>query len=213
MKRDAVLHPYLFAVFPIVFLYAQNADELRFRDVIGPLIVALVAAFLVMAVLSRLCRSRDMAGVLTATLFFLFFTYGTWFNWLELRTEQLQTSRNHLALVLGLALVLLVVTRVAQGLGDRIGSFTPLLNFVAAGLVLIQLGTAGVAVWGRQSLRAEGVDLQGIGSLAATAPDIFFILLDGYGRQDVLAELYDFDNREFLRALEEVEPARTVDGC
>jgi hypothetical protein len=32
-------------------------------------------------------------------------------------------------------------------------------------------------------------------------PDIYYIILDGYGRKDVLEELYGFDNSEFLTAL------------
>ncbi|MDX1946430.1 MAG: hypothetical protein SFU86_13600 [Pirellulaceae bacterium] len=33
-------------------------------------------------------------------------------------------------------------------------------------------------------------------------PDIYYLVLDAYGRQDVLAELYSFDNEPFLRELE-----------
>ena len=34
-------------------------------------------------------------------------------------------------------------------------------------------------------------------------PDIFYIIVDGYGRQDILNELYDFDNSEFIDSLEQ----------
>jgi hypothetical protein len=33
-------------------------------------------------------------------------------------------------------------------------------------------------------------------------PDIYFIILDGYGRKDILQELYNFDNSEFIDYLE-----------
>jgi hypothetical protein len=33
-------------------------------------------------------------------------------------------------------------------------------------------------------------------------PDIYYIVLDAYGRQDVLADLYNLDNRPFLDYLE-----------
>ena len=35
-----------------------------------------------------------------------------------------------------------------------------------------------------------------------THPDVYFIILDGYARADVLEEVFDFDNGEFLQALE-----------
>ncbi len=33
--------------------------------------------------------------------------------------------------------------------------------------------------------------------------DIYFIVLDGYGRSDVLKEFYEYDNSDFLRGLKE----------
>jgi len=42
----------------------------------------------------------------------------------------------------------------------------------------------------------EKIELQ-----SGTKPDIYVIVLDGYGRQDVLQEIYDFDNSEFLSQL------------
>lgn len=37
---------------------------------------------------------------------------------------------------------------------------------------------------------------------AATHPDVYLVILDGYGRADVLDEMYGFDNEPFLRSLE-----------
>jgi hypothetical protein len=33
-------------------------------------------------------------------------------------------------------------------------------------------------------------------------PDIYYIIVDGYARADVLREYYEFDNSEFLNGLE-----------
>jgi hypothetical protein len=38
--------------------------------------------------------------------------------------------------------------------------------------------------------------------LPPALPDIYYIILDGYARKDVLAELYQFDNQPFLHELE-----------
>ena len=200
-KRATVLHPYLFGLFPILFLSAQNAGEMRFRDLIGPLILVLLATFLAMIVLTRVCRSSDKAGMIVSTLVLLFFTYGYVLHLVAMRTEQLQSSRNDLAVLFGSLVVFLVVLRVLQAMGDRVGLLTSLLNFVAAGLVVVQLGTIGVALWGRQSVHARGEVLEGTVGAATRTPDIFFVLLDGYARQDVLADLYQFDNSAFLGAL------------
>jgi hypothetical protein len=49
----------------------------------------------------------------------------------------------------------------------------------------------------QHELTAEADMLHSNGQL----PDIYYIILDGYGRKDVLAELYDFDNQPFLSTL------------
>jgi hypothetical protein len=40
------------------------------------------------------------------------------------------------------------------------------------------------------------------GSTIAQTPDVYYIILDGYGRQDVLQREYGFDNSEFINALQ-----------
>lgn len=44
----------------------------------------------------------------------------------------------------------------------------------------------------------------GSGELPQQRPNIYYIVLDGYGRHDVLQELYDFDNSAFLERLREM---------
>lgn len=202
-KRPTVLHPYLFGVFPILFLYAQNAGEMRAHHLIGPLIIVSITTGVLMAMLTRISRSPQMVGVAVSTLLLLFFSYGYVFHWLELRTEQLQTSRNQWAMLFGSLLVFAVVFRVLQVLGEKTDHVTSLLNVVAAGLVLVQFVTAGIALAGRQRVEAQSTEWGESRGAAWRKPDIFFVLLDGYARQDVLGDLYDFDNRPFLTALED----------
>ena len=81
-----------------------------------------------------------------------------------------------------------------------LGPWTYLLNVV--GTVLIIFPVVGIA---KKSFPASAV-LQardnGVTPLAATPgpepdetnPDIYFIILDGYARSDVLQEIYDYDH-------------------
>ena len=95
VKRTAVIHPYLFGVFPILFLYAQNAGEMRARDLLGPLVVVVSVTAIAMFVSTRASGSKAKAGAAVSTLLLLFFSYGYVLHYLELRTEQLHTMRNH----------------------------------------------------------------------------------------------------------------------
>jgi hypothetical protein len=37
----------------------------------------------------------------------------------------------------------------------------------------------------------------------STLPDIYYVILDGYAREDILQEVYQFENSEFIGSLEE----------
>jgi hypothetical protein len=83
------------------------------------------------------------------------------------------------------------------------------LNVMA--LVLIILPSFDIALHefnsgtGRQVEGAmDPVDLpQATSTAAGTLPDIYYIILDGYARADVLQEVYNYDNTEFLDYLDE----------
>ncbi|MFZ5981602.1 MAG: sulfatase-like hydrolase/transferase, partial [Candidatus Zixiibacteriota bacterium] len=42
-----------------------------------------------------------------------------------------------------------------------------------------------------------------VGEMPETKPDVYFICMDGYGRQDILKEIYDYDNSAFIDFLKE----------
>ena len=47
--------------------------------------------------------------------------------------------------------------------------------------------------------------------MRCTPPDIYYIILDGYGRSDVLKNEYGYDNSDFLNALRDL--GFTVSEC
>jgi hypothetical protein len=90
-------------------------------------------------------------------------------------------------------------------------SFTNALNLISA--VLLILPASQIIIYLIQSRGDRNVDQ--IPSLKSfppimvsshidnTLPDIYYIILDGYGRSDVLQELYDYNNSQFISSLED----------
>lgn len=202
MKRNTVLHPFLFGAFPILFLYAQNAGEMRLSDLVGPLVLTLLVTALLQFVLSRALGDSQRSGVVVSTLLVLFFSFGYLLRLLEADSEQIWTQRNQWIVAMGSLLIFALVLKGLRSLGGRLAPLTSLLNFVGAGLVLVQVLTAAAVVYGRADVGIGGLTHGDARATSVTRPDIFFILLDGYGREDVLANLYAFDNSEFLSGLE-----------
>jgi len=74
-----------------------------------------------------------------------------------------------------------------------------ILNAALGALVCFQLASIAVSLsstprWYLPPVRSsEGI--------APSAPDIFYVVLDGYAREDVLSAIYSYDNTEFLEFL------------
>ena len=50
MKRAIIIHPFLFALFPVLFLYSYNKDQLPFNKVYIP--SAIILGFTVVAMIT-----------------------------------------------------------------------------------------------------------------------------------------------------------------
>jgi hypothetical protein len=82
---------------------------------------------------------------------------------------------------------------------------TKALGIAAAVLVAITAFQIGSAQFRSARAHPDQAELAGSASdvgLAAGRHDIYFIVLDGYARQDVLDKYYGFDNGDFLRQLQ-----------
>src|SRR6185503_16189643 len=88
MKKALVIHPLLFALFPVLFLLDHNKglmliDEDLINVSVLTLAVTSYAAFLLWSLLSRATRDKEKAGILVSLLLVVFFSYGHIRNVLE----------------------------------------------------------------------------------------------------------------------------------
>src|SRR3954453_2862705 len=72
----AALHPLLFAVFPLLSLFAQNQTDVELSVLWWPLALCLVATLVLFAVLLLVTKRPDKAGVITSLLVVGFFYFG-----------------------------------------------------------------------------------------------------------------------------------------
>lgn len=190
------LHPFLFSIFPVLFLYAKNIAFFPLNVLLIPVAATLSIALLFLAFFTPFLKSKEKAGVLVSVLLLLFFSYG------------------HLdgvvkgALLWSLA-ILFVVLAFIQNMKDP-KKLTNVLNFVSATLVTISLFNigsyylkSGISFNGSKADTRTESKTQVMSASTTSLPDIYYIILDGYGRSDVLKEMYDYDNSELLDYLTE----------
>ena len=151
------------------------------------------------------------AGIISSIFLILFFSYGhVYGGFLLPGTEgifgQGQLAGRHSILLLlwgGIfALAAFVVSRLKQSIREA----NQLLNIVALVACAIPLWRIIVFEWNLRQPWPEQAFASQVSlprpTSGQTSPDIYYVILDGYGREDILAKDYHFDNSQFVDFLE-----------
>lgn len=209
MKKPWVIHPFLFAIFPILFLFAYNIDEVPPGDIILPLLAAIIAT-IILVILARLVSGSFVKGGLIASYFlFLFFSFGHVRDMLSsigLNNFVIAGSFFQNQFILGPLWAVLFTGGAILVLRAKcdFSMSTRFLNIMAIALIALSLvniaiPTIRTANYGTDKMTEEPAAL--IAGNPGNLPDIYYIILDGYARQDTLEELFGYDNGEFITYL------------
>lgn len=200
------IHPLLFTLFPVAFLFSRNIAEAHLIDAWRSLLTVIVLELVLLLIYRLIWRSFPKAAVMTSLTMVLFLSYGHFVNllgyephhWMDLGLTDLDPRLFIAALaiiVFALVVILLIRTR------SSLQKLTRFLNMLAAVLVAAQVGMAlyGSTTDGNalNEALADGLNL----TMPPNPPDIYFICADAYGRSDILRQIYNFDNRPFLTHL------------
>lgn len=205
-----VLHPFLIAAFPIISLYAHNVYETSPGEMAWPLAVSLGSTTLAWLALRLVARDWAKAGLCASLLMATAFGFRSirdnlalaWFALMQFWVHT-EYSLHPLALVaiLGLANLAAAIAIIRhEGRPQRL---TKALNAFTLILIALPAVTAISSRLGPSASKPrEGDRPMVTASKRGWTPDIYFIVLDGYARSDVMKELFDFDNAPFLDRLE-----------
>ena len=195
-------YPWPAVAIPVLHFLANNDIHFAVIEASAPLLVALVLVSLSVFALGLVLRDWHRAALVTTVVVLIFFAYGHVERALDSRVDE------HLfftgAVVLGAALA----TQAARSRWLNTGH-TQFLNVVAGTLVVFQaisLSSGAMSSLGSPDNTASVGELTehlfpaGIPTASDDRPDIYYIILDAYGRNDALE---DFDNSAFLRELED----------
>jgi hypothetical protein len=202
MKKSTVLHPFLFAIFPVLFLFAHNIEHSLLNEILLPIALTLAFALLSWSLLSAILKNKEKAGLLVSLVLLLFFSYGHFYDAMESLDWMVMLGRHKILFAVWGVLLALGVYFSIKTRRD-LQNFTSLLNAIAALLVVISLVNIGAYELRTKQTRqdsgsAESAEANPIHlESAAALPDIFYIILDGYAREDILQGIYGYENAEF----------------
>ena len=199
MSRTALALVVAYALLPFAGLLNENREQgVRAADLLPHFLIALLPALLaVLAVAAWRGRAAgDRAAVVVAAGLFVFFhfhTVASGLGQLGVRTFSAQ--------LLAWTVAFLAAVCVAYAADRR----TPVRRYMlAVGLALVALSAvqyASAALTSASDANEAAPPAAAPAPAAAERPNVYFFLLDGYGRRDLLAEQLGFDNGPFVERL------------
>ena len=201
------LHTFLFAAFPIIFLYAYNIEETNISMTFKPLLFVLVGVAVFLFLAKLVFRNWLKAGLFVSLGVLIFFSHGHLHNLIGALKYHIWRfefgTDDTLFAIWGIlsALALFFLLRTKQDLNR----FTKFLNFVSLVLVLYLLFTSLSHEIRRSfvSPPPNESSIQVTGEGIGYKPDIYYIILDRYDANRTLEDDYGFDNSSFTDFLEE----------
>jgi hypothetical protein len=206
MLKRFPFHTLLFAIYPVIALYGHNITEVTPDGVVRPFFVAIAGTLFLFVAMRLLFRNTLKAGLLVTFFLLLFFTYGQVYNLLkESSLVAAGLARHRYLIFIYAGLFILGLIALFRG-SKHYTNINLTLNFV--GLILLVFPVyqitsylminpvgqnAAAKVTARMPLSRR--------SNLADQPDVYYIILDGYSRADVIQRELGFDNTYFLDQL------------
>jgi hypothetical protein len=198
-----VYYPVLFAINDILLLAGPNMARVKLTDTAAPILVWGGVAAGLLILWSLLFKNRHRGGLVTLIALLWFGKYGLLAQtldalpWLEMAVAQ------HLVLmVMWSAFWGLLISPWLWEKIKKPSTLTVYFNFLMP--ILVVFSFSRIVWYQLGKVAQEPADEKTADLLNLTAdvqPDIYYIIPDGYGRQDVLREVYSLDNQEFIDAL------------
>ena len=210
-KKLSWVHPLLFALFPVLYLYSRNLAEVSPSQTVSSLLVSvgfgILIFFLFLLVIAGIQKLRmrsatdirheiwavEKVAIITSVFLILFFNYGD-----ALAISGLDWVGLAITWILLFLFVALLVVRTNRPLQNVRGFLT------AVGIILVIIPTINiieheVRFGGHDIVTSEATGNENPVVMAnETLPDIYYIIPDRYGSETSLEKDFQFDNSDFI---------------
>ena len=207
-QSNKVLHPFLFAIYPVTALLAFNAEITKLSATVRPLLLSIVGAIILLLIGKVFLKDWHAAGLFTTFALVLFFSYGHIYNELEnVQIADIAIGRHRYWIPLWIVLFIIGVWWVRKA-NWNYEALTKILNIVFVFALIFPLFQIGqYKFWSFQvQSHVDEVDIPTSYEFSGNGPppDIYYIILDGYARDDILSRFYELDNSDFLSRLNQL---------
>ncbi|RJO61662.1 hypothetical protein C4544_02060 [candidate division WS5 bacterium] len=205
-EKVYIIHPYLIAISPAIFIYAHNFEQVHYSLVFQAVILILCSTYVLTLTWQYIIGNNFKSGIITSTVLFVFVNYGQLVDYILSLSFSSPVFVRHRYLVLTLSLILILLVYLVIKTNNSLINLTKFLNIV----MLISVMISFVHIVSKLVFEYKHRSQENIKRTATTStdqdrkgvfPDIYYIILDGYAGYNTLKELWHYDNSDFLNYL------------
>jgi hypothetical protein len=201
-------HPLLFAFYPALFLWVDNIDQIPLFAILQPLVLSVGFAIIVYGIFCFIFQSINKSGIVASFFILLTLSYGHVYNYIESHPA-INTYIGYFRL---LAIFLIFQAVCFLIIWRYKGDLRPLNQTLLLICLLLMVMTIGQAViFYMKGIPANAftekkriTNKQTNTNNEFSDRDIYYIILDSYGREDLLKSHYSYDNSSFINELQDL---------
>ncbi|MGA1870654.1 MAG: tetratricopeptide repeat protein [bacterium] len=207
MKKSFIIHPILFAIFPILFLFTHNIHQVKLNEIFIPIVITVCFSLAFWSLLKLfLFKDKHLAGLVVSLFLLLFFSYGHFSNAINGFPQTIGviiiTDKCFLIVCV---LIFLIGVYFFKKIPKKLPNITKILNIISFTLIffsLIQIGGYKIkscTIWqNNKPLQMDKEQSQVLKKNNGLYPNIFFIILDAYAGAEILNEIYEYQNNDLI---------------
>ena len=215
--KSKKIHPFLVGIFPILIIYSQNIGRVEITELFLPVIIIVGLTIGLYYFLKLILKNENKSAIIVTLILIMLFSYGHIYYLLsDVMIDEFDIGQNRylipaFGLVLGISIFFIIRAR------RVFDNATSILNVIS--IVFIIVAISNVALVGAEITSCDKCSNQEFFyeardfsdyfeshefsiSKNQELPDVYYLILDEYARNDALIEYHNFSNHELTEFLE-----------
>ncbi|HVZ67333.1 MAG TPA: hypothetical protein VG917_03655 [Patescibacteria group bacterium] len=210
MKKSLIFaHPFLFSIYPVLFLYSKNFKEYREGSIVVPLIFSLIFGTLVFFISKLIFKKVEESAIVASFVIFVSLSFGRLLDLTGLKDITIGsiTIDAQFTFTAILAVLLYILIRLIKKYEKGLRPANEYLVFLSLFLLVFPLFSiiSFEAQTGRvfQPQKKEEVRVTKKATANKNLPDIYYFIFDRYAGPKSLSTQYSVDNSKFFDFLKD----------
>lgn len=200
--NSGLIHPFMFGLFPILFIFTNNLTEISLDSLLIPVIVIFGVITFLTFTLIKISKNIQKAALTMSFLLLLFFSIGYIRIWLY-GFQIFGFALDQVVFLISIYFVIFVVGLFSIYKIKDLSKLTQIISIVSIVVILSFLPNIVLGLTNYDHSNKNNFDTE-IKFDSIKKPNIYYIILDGYASEESLKNNFNFDNSKFLNYLRDL---------